>query len=100
MEIIWAFIWTITVLSAAAYAQYRIPFHTANAVQSWVTRLILGIIGIGAGFMSADRNQEVAGIFPVLAFLSGFGAVHVPAAFILFIKRQRGEGVKQQGNSP
>jgi hypothetical protein len=28
----------------------------------------------------------------VLAFLIGFGAVHFPAAFILFVKGRRGSG--------
>ncbi|QBQ54066.1 hypothetical protein [Nitrosococcus wardiae] len=100
MEMIGTFIWTLIMLGAAVYAQYRIPFHTANAAQSWVTRLILGVIGVGIGIISVDRYQEAEGIFPLLAFLNGFGAVHVPAAFILFIKRQRGEGLRKKDSQP
>jgi hypothetical protein len=86
-------------LGAAVYAQYRIPFHSATVTQSWITRIMLGVIGVGVGLISVGRSQEMgAPLF--LVFLSGFGAVHVPAAFILFIKRQRGKEVKQKDNAP
>jgi NAD/NADP transhydrogenase beta subunit len=97
MKMLGIFLWTFAMLGAAVYAQYRIPFHTATAAQSWVTRIMLGIIGIGVGLMAVSRAQATEGPL-LLAFLNGFGAVHVPAAFILFLKRQRGKEAKQRSS--
>jgi hypothetical protein len=99
MKMMGIFLWTFVMLGAAVYAQYRIPFHTATAAQSWITRIMLGVIGLGVGFIAIGRSQETGGPL-LLAFLNGFGAVHVPAAFILFIKRQRGKEAKQGSSAP
>jgi hypothetical protein len=99
MKMMGTFLWTFVMLGAAVYAQYRIPFHTASAAQSWITRILLGVIGVGVGFMAVSRAQETGGPL-LLAFLNGFGAVHVPAAFILFIKRQRRKEAKQESEAP
>jgi hypothetical protein len=76
-------------LTAAGYAQYRIPFHTASRARATLTRAILAFIGLAVGWLSVRyaNSPQHAG----LAFLCGFGVVHVPAAFILFLKRARGE---------
>jgi hypothetical protein len=96
MEILLDPIWILFTLSAAVYAQYRIPFHTANAYQARLTRALLGIIGVAMGW-AAIRYQQAAGLRALLAFLNGFGAVHVPAAAILFLKRQRRKSVQDEG---
>jgi hypothetical protein len=76
-------------LAAAAYAQWRIPFHTANARHALVARLILAVVGVAFGIAVATAYTDTEGWLSLLAFLSGFGVVHVPAAAILFLKRQR-----------
>jgi len=52
---------------------------------------MLIVIGCGMGFVSAalfpgDPGQAM------LAFVSGFGVVHVPAAFILMLKHAQHSG--------
>ncbi|ABA59334.1 hypothetical protein Noc_2888 [Nitrosococcus oceani ATCC 19707] len=86
MSIVWIFIWTLAMVGAVVYAQYRIPSHSTSTTQSWIVRLMLVVIGVGVGFVSVSRYQGSANIPPVLAFLNGFGAAHVPAAFILWLK--------------
>jgi hypothetical protein len=76
-------------LTIAGYAQYRVRFHTASPGRALLTRAILAVVGIAFGWLSAGYADS-----PVnagLAFLCGFGVVHVPAAFILFLKRARAE---------
>jgi|SRR5690625_797689 len=99
MEMLGRFILTVVLLGAAVYAQYRIPFHSATVKQSWITRIILVVVGMGVGFVLANYSQQM-GRPPFLAFLSGFGIAHVPAAFILFLKRQREKAIKQGDNAP
>jgi hypothetical protein len=74
-------------MAIAAYAQYRIPFHTRGKWNQLLLRLILIAAGTALGLLSA---VEYDGIRSVLAFLGGLGVVHIPAAAILFIKRKRG----------
>ena len=78
-------------VAVAAYAQTRIPRFTAGRAKTALTRSVLIVIGIAFGYVcswpyAADRGAAL------LAFLIGFGAVHFPAAFILFVKRERGAG--------
>lgn len=82
---------TAVLLAAAAYAQSHIPRFTANARNVTIARLTLLVVGVALGYVSATV-YPLTGLAAVLAFLSGFGAVHVPAAFILLIKRGRGAG--------
>jgi hypothetical protein len=77
-------------LTAAGYAQYRIAFHTAGRSRVLLLRTVLAVVGVLLGAVSAALVRDPA--FAVVAFLQGFGAVHVPAAFILFFKRARHEG--------
>jgi hypothetical protein len=81
----------LLLLAAAGYAQLQIPRFTAGSGKTALTRIVLVVIGIAFGFITAGPYAN-AGLPAVLAFLIGFGAVHVPAAFILFIKRERGAG--------
>lgn len=83
-------IFAAALLAIALYAQYRIPFHTAGRRKIALTRMVLAVIGVLLGIVAAtfapDRQTAM------VAFLQGFGVVHVPAAFILFLKRARREG--------
>lgn len=81
---------TLATLTAAVYTHYRLPFHSGTGKQLWISRAILVLIGTAFGWV----NLQIYAAEPalqVLVFLSAFGVVHVPAAFILFIKRQRHE---------
>lgn len=85
METISLGLTAVPLLGLAAYAQFRIPRHTAGRGKVWFTRLMLAAIGVAFGAVTAV-------LYPVdpanmlLAFLVGFGAVHFPAALILFFK--------------
>jgi drug/metabolite transporter (DMT)-like permease len=79
-------------LTAAAYVHVRIPRHTQGATKRAVLRSVLFVIGAAFGYVAATHYAEPGGPLSLLAFLSGFGLVHVPAAFILLIKHERGEG--------
>jgi len=78
-------------LAAALYVQLRLPFFTAGAAKLAAARAILFAVGIGCGYVGAQMYREPV-VASALAFIIGFGAVHLPAAGILFLKDQRGEG--------
>jgi hypothetical protein len=80
----------VAALAVAAYAQYRIPFHTQGSGRRVFARLLLIAVGTGFGWVTSTVYTESQGIERLFAFLTGFGVVHIPAAAILFIKRQRG----------
>jgi hypothetical protein len=75
----------------AAYAQRRISDFTAGSAKAALTRTLLLVVGLAVGYLgvSAYPDDRSAGL---LAFVVGFGAVHVPAALILFLKGQRRAG--------
>lgn len=75
-------------LAAAAYAQRNLPHHVIGKRRALVLRVVLLLTGIAVGSLATmySAQPHVA----ILAFLSGFGAVHVPAAVILLLKRARG----------
>jgi hypothetical protein len=79
------------VMFAAAYAQLKVPRFTASARAALFTRTGLAVLGLVFGYVAAD-NLGDAGMPPLLTFLLAFGAVHVPAAFILLIKGAGGAG--------
>jgi hypothetical protein len=79
------------VLAASIYAQHQIPRFTASPRTALLTRAGLIALGLVFGYVAADNLSE-AGIPPLLTFLIGFGAVHVPAALILFLKHAAGAG--------
>jgi hypothetical protein len=90
MELLLTIAVAVLLLTAAGYAQYRIPYHTAGAKVA-LTRGMLILVGIGFGYVGAAGADAPGGIV-FLLFLIGFGLVHTPAAIILFIKRERGAG--------
>lgn len=82
---------TAALLTIAGYAQYRIPFHTVTRDRTRLTRGVLAALGVAVGYVLATTYAGERSHLPFV-FLSGFGAVHVPAAAILFVKRARGAG--------
>ena len=75
-------------VAAAIYAQRQIPRFTAGARRVWLLRILLVGVGLAFGHAAARYAGDPTAAF--FAYLIGFGAVHVPAAFVLFIKRARG----------
>ena len=82
---------TALVLAAAVYAQMQIPRFVANPRTALLTRAGLIVLGLIFGYVAADNFVAAEGP-GLLTFFAGFGAVHVPAAFILFFKRMGGAG--------
>ena len=91
MNAFWMILLTLLALLLAIYAQLRIPRFTAGRQAIILTRAILIVVGIAFGYVAAASYADDR-FLTLLAFLIGFGAVHVPAAFILFIKKERREG--------
>lgn len=81
---------TAIVLTAAGYAQHQVSRYTKGAGRILLIRSILIITGIAFGAVMA-KFYFAETVPALLVFLGGFGLVHVPAAVILFIKRERGE---------
>ena len=85
-------LWILTaavLLAAAGYAQFRIARYTAGATRVAFARAVLIVVGIAFGYAAAKAFADGQSIPAWLVFLTGFGLVHLPAAIILFIKRER-----------
>lgn len=78
-------------LAAAGYAQANLPRYTAGKGKVLVTRVVLIVVGIAFGLVTAS-TYPVGDALALLVFLIAFGTVHAPAAVILLIKGQRGAG--------
>jgi len=78
----------VALVAAAGYAQYQIPRYTAGNGRVWFLRGVLVVVGLLFGHASARYATDPGLAF--LGFLIGFGAVHLPAALILFLKHERG----------
>lgn len=89
MQIFTSAVFTITALAAAGYAHYLLPQHTSPGKARWFTHILLIIVGMAFGWSVTTVYYPVEGALQALVFLYSFGAVHVPAAFILFIKQRR-----------
>ncbi len=89
MATLYTLLFTLITLAAAVYAQWRMTFHTANARYALIGRAMLLIVGVAFGITMAIVYAHTRNVPWLLAFLSGFGVVHVPAAAILFLKRQQ-----------
>lgn len=79
----------VLTLIAVGYAHVHLAALSPNARQLWLTRVILIVIGIGFGWVVVAVYQPVTGLLSFWVFLASFGVVHVPAAAVVFIKRQQ-----------
>jgi hypothetical protein len=77
-------------LALAAYAHARLAFHTATRLQAELVRVVLVATGLAVGWLGMRWPPETSFLGDLLTFVAGFGLVHLPAAFILWSKRQRG----------
>lgn len=82
---------TAPLIAATAYVHHRLPIHTQQSAQTWLLRLLLIGVGIGLGWLSMVWFRDITEGLRWALFLFGFGLAHVPAFFVLYIKRQRGE---------
>jgi hypothetical protein len=75
---------------AVCYAHAEIPRFTKGTTHRTLAHVVLIVVGCACGAVS----WWIPGLpWPRwLAFIVGFGVVHVPAAAILFIKYLRGSG--------
>jgi hypothetical protein len=74
----------------AGYTHWRLRAHTATRTQAELTRLLLVVAGMAVGWAATAWQPTIEGTVAVLRFLLGFGWLHLPAAFILWSKHQRG----------
>lgn len=90
MQLISILILTLFTSAAVVYAHKRLPTQTKTPVSRWIGHGTL--IGIGLAFgatVAGIYYGSTEGLALFLIFLSAFGMVHVPAAFILMIKRRQ-----------
>jgi ABC-type xylose transport system permease subunit len=74
-------------LAAAVYAHTQTPRFVSTRAGIAAARGILLVVGVAFGYVAATTS--VAPDLRWLTFAAGFGAVHVPAALILLMKRAR-----------
>ena len=79
-----------SLLALAAYAQLRLAAFTATPGKLWTVRGVLIAAGVGCGYVGLLMYRDP--LPQLLAFVLGFGLVHLPAAAIVFMKGLRGEG--------
>jgi hypothetical protein len=87
----------LALLLVAAFTQWQLPRFTRGRRGVMLARSVL--IAVGAAFGALLARQAGAGpettagggAAAILAFLHGFGLVHLPAAVVLVLKRARGE---------
>ena len=89
MTIATLLILTAVTLSACAFAHLRIREHAGSTRH--LVRLTLIVVGADFGsVMTLVYTDSDSLLERLLIFLSAFGTVHIPAAFILQIKHVRG----------
>jgi hypothetical protein len=81
----------VLLLVVAGYAQWQTENFVLDRARAMGIRMLLVLLGIAVGIVFA-RTTLGSDAEPAAVFFIGFGLVHLPAAAILFLKRQRGEG--------
>ncbi len=82
---------TVLTLAIASFAHSRIAANSTSKVAGALSHAILILVGAGFAWAMQKAYHQPTDLLNWMIVLSAFGAVHVPAAFILFIKdRQRG----------
>lgn len=78
-------------LAATVYVHYRVRVHAESTLSAWLLRALLAAVGLAFGYLGVLWTLNAGAAAQCAAFLFGFGVAHVPAFFVLYIKRQRGE---------
>lgn len=77
------------VMAATWVAHRLLPYFTLGQARVLLVRTVLLALGTALGLLATQAVQRPVAV--ALAFLFGFGLVHVPAAGVLLLKRARGE---------
>ncbi len=79
----------VLALVVTGWVHYRLAFQIPNKLPLWAGRLMLLLVGTGFGWAMSQVYTDSRGIAAVWVFLTSFGAAHLPAAILLWIKKQR-----------
>ncbi|MEQ9133297.1 MAG: hypothetical protein RJQ08_07800 [Salinisphaeraceae bacterium] len=71
---------------ATGYAHWGLPATVRSTGQVVVARSLLAFTGLGTGLIAMNSLTDRPAW---LAFAVGFGVIHIPAAAIIYLKRQR-----------
>lgn len=92
IAILFATLLAIALIAITAYVHYRLPVHMrhSRATTRMVQVLLISVGALGA-YLGALWTDGESSLLRVAAMVCGFGVAHVPAFFVLYIKRLRGE---------
>ena len=79
----------ILALVLAGWVHYRLGLQIASTGQRWAARAMLVVVGISFGWAMSQVYVDSHGLAAAWVFLTSFGMVHLPAAIILWLKKQR-----------
>lgn len=88
------FLLALLSLCAVGYAHYRLAFLRSRPLPTWIAQLLLIAVGLGFGWTMHSAYVEIEGRAEAWVFILAFGSVHVPAAVILWLKKQRSKQLK------
>jgi hypothetical protein len=71
------------------YAQWSLSRATNGWRHTWMTRILLVLVGTLVGWLAIVYTPAQADASALALFLIGFGQTHVPAAIVLLFKAQR-----------
>lgn len=91
MQELFAVLFAVVLIAATVYVHIRLPIHTGRIKTARLLQVLL--IGVGAlsVYLGAAWTVGESALLRLAAMVCGFGVIHVPAFFVLYIKRQRGE---------
>ena len=81
-------------LGVAGYAHYRLASHAPNLLPAWVGHLLLVVVGLALAWTMHSSYAAIEGHAEAWVFILTFSAVHLPAACILWLKKQRRKQLK------
>lgn len=86
-----AILFAIVLIAVTVYVHYRLPIHTRHSRATRMVQVLL--IGVGAlgAYLGAIWTVGENDLLRAAAMVCGFGVAHVPAFFVLYLKRLRGE---------
>lgn len=91
LAIVVAIVLAILFIAMTVYVHIRLPIHTRHSAATPLLRILLIGVGVLGVYLGAAWTVGESSVLRAAAMVCGFGVVHVPAFFVLYIKRQRGE---------
>ena len=91
MPELFALLLAVVLIAATVYVHIRLPIHTQDVKAAGMLQILLITVGALGVYLGAAWTVGESGLLRAAAMLCGFGVAHVPAFFVLYIKRQRGE---------